>query len=699
MISSSLKFGFNSAKNNTFYSNQMKQRGQALVVWMFVIPILFIALLTIYNVGTAVRQKMSLQNTADATTYSAALVYARTLNFTAYTNRAMAANEAGIASVASMQTTAGMVTAAQTNHYTQKAMIEMAKSTAWKATWDSVPKIPFGPGGKPEDLKRHNRDYGFAKQFLSDSNKYHRRHGSTALVFQVAADIQRVFNYGIASGQQAAHAAALIEMNTVIAELPKINDPTVHMPAAQYAASLAAFNLACTTFTKLYWDKTVGSAERTEEQHDEAMRFAHVAKGSLDLFSKKRVFLPAIGAENTTKKAFKALNIDWSGGTALVSEDGAGDPKKGRIRWQAADRLNVMSLYNVLAGDNYTWLLAELVLNPDKKSPAAIASILSLLEYSEGVFGVAGATATQGTNKHTDSWVGNELQMASAIAGSRTYGDINASKGIKWEDIEDKVNESIDKVSKTDTQKVEIKKLIKDAVGDLKGFKSAAFYRTISRADLVLTRFDILKPGDNDVNNTNALALTIKSYSQAQGPAFSAWRYDGTRPIGTLTKDTHMPFFRDVAFHPQSEAFETDKAVSTALTSFNSIMSIKNLLNAVKLSNRGPSLTLLMAKKANAISFSNNFFTANEMIPQDKSSVKLNDKMNASEMKVLSSAGVYFRRPQDHWGREDAPKEGKGEADKGFTGGYIEHKNLFSPYWHVRNEQPWLITKIAAIFS
>ena len=50
----------------------------------------------------ATHDKMKLQNTADATTYSAAVVTARSLNYLAYTNRAMAANEASIATLASV---------------------------------------------------------------------------------------------------------------------------------------------------------------------------------------------------------------------------------------------------------------------------------------------------------------------------------------------------------------------------------------------------------------------------------------------------------------------------------------------------------------------------------------------------------------------------------------------------------------------
>ncbi len=68
------------------------------------LPFIFLAVLVVYNTAAATREKMKLQATADATTYSASVLTARTLNYLSYTNRAMAANEASIATLASVQT-------------------------------------------------------------------------------------------------------------------------------------------------------------------------------------------------------------------------------------------------------------------------------------------------------------------------------------------------------------------------------------------------------------------------------------------------------------------------------------------------------------------------------------------------------------------------------------------------------------------
>lgn len=67
-----------------------------IIVALFLV-VLMISLVTLMNVGVVSREKMEVQNAADAVAYSAAVLEARHLNFTAYTNRAMMANEVAIA--------------------------------------------------------------------------------------------------------------------------------------------------------------------------------------------------------------------------------------------------------------------------------------------------------------------------------------------------------------------------------------------------------------------------------------------------------------------------------------------------------------------------------------------------------------------------------------------------------------------------
>ena len=61
-----------------------------------------LSMLAMYSVGQLTTQKMKLQNTVDAVAYSAALVEARDLNFSAYMNRAMIANQVAVGQLVSL---------------------------------------------------------------------------------------------------------------------------------------------------------------------------------------------------------------------------------------------------------------------------------------------------------------------------------------------------------------------------------------------------------------------------------------------------------------------------------------------------------------------------------------------------------------------------------------------------------------------
>ena len=79
------------------------QSGQALVVVAAFAACLVGAFLLVFNVGQVVNDKIRLHNAADAAAYSAALWEARSLNFQAYTNRAIVANEVAIAQFVSLR--------------------------------------------------------------------------------------------------------------------------------------------------------------------------------------------------------------------------------------------------------------------------------------------------------------------------------------------------------------------------------------------------------------------------------------------------------------------------------------------------------------------------------------------------------------------------------------------------------------------
>jgi len=72
------------------------QKGQAMIFSLLFLAVAIITLLILYNQAQLVKNRVQLENAADAAVYSQAKLAARNLNFIAYTNRAMVANEVSI---------------------------------------------------------------------------------------------------------------------------------------------------------------------------------------------------------------------------------------------------------------------------------------------------------------------------------------------------------------------------------------------------------------------------------------------------------------------------------------------------------------------------------------------------------------------------------------------------------------------------
>jgi len=73
-----------------------KQKGQAMLFGLLFLAVSIMTLLVLYNQGQLVKNRVQIENAADAAVYSQAKLAARNQNFAAYTNRAMVANEVSI---------------------------------------------------------------------------------------------------------------------------------------------------------------------------------------------------------------------------------------------------------------------------------------------------------------------------------------------------------------------------------------------------------------------------------------------------------------------------------------------------------------------------------------------------------------------------------------------------------------------------
>lgn len=84
------------------YLGGRQQHGQAMVYGLFVLAGGLAALFFLFNAGQLTQDKDKLIITADATAYSAGVMHARALNYTAYANRALIANEIAVAQMVSV---------------------------------------------------------------------------------------------------------------------------------------------------------------------------------------------------------------------------------------------------------------------------------------------------------------------------------------------------------------------------------------------------------------------------------------------------------------------------------------------------------------------------------------------------------------------------------------------------------------------
>lgn len=78
------------------------QRGQAMIYGIFILAVGLVSTFFLFNAGQLVQEKDRLITTADATAYSAGVLHARALNYSAYINRALIANEITVAQTVSV---------------------------------------------------------------------------------------------------------------------------------------------------------------------------------------------------------------------------------------------------------------------------------------------------------------------------------------------------------------------------------------------------------------------------------------------------------------------------------------------------------------------------------------------------------------------------------------------------------------------
>ncbi len=606
-------------------SRRHAQAGQAIVFIVAMLPVIFLSILVVYNTAVSTREKMKLQNTADATTYSASVLTARSLNYLAYTNRAMAANEASIATIASVQTSMGTFITSAAN--IQEGRV-IAKGFEGLRNLERARLPIVGPifalryGINLLQAERLQRTADRIAGFVEPASK----------PLQVGADVLRVLNQGISASQVAMLASTVAQLPQVIKDVLLANDPDATVPPGETAILATKFVADLGLYLKSYHQSASGPFD--DEEFNEVLRFAHAAQATRDDWTKKRRFLPdwasAIGTGlagtlkgivsdfPVTPPGFAYLTgsvlsglVDWKGGTELVADQGVLGGRAGRIRWHSADAIEIRLPLGLL----YTDLIG------------------GASDIARGKFGLGAGAATGGGPYVMRSWEGQRLTLDTYSTEARTYGGLN------------------------------------DEIGDSAYMVSGSFQRAAGN------RNGGILPGAWPV-----LQFEAKLH---YGPRTS---------IGTnLTQNWSMPRYIDIKDHPPMAANESDNWL--AENGFKG----KNPLKWGKNTDKGPAFTLVVQKGAERIRTGEvaGFGDATE-----GARAGLGDHFGGNYIKAVSTSQVYFRRPQDRWARRDTSADDPpqiGKYNVGFSGGYIEHRSLFSPYWHVHNVEPSLWARAIAM--
>ncbi len=109
-----------------YTSTISNQQGQASVFVLALLGVVLVCTIFLYQSGHLTSEKMQLQNAADAAAFGALTLEARSLNFAAYTNRAMIANEVAVGQLIGLLSWTDQLT--QTEEYSDvyTAAIEVA---------------------------------------------------------------------------------------------------------------------------------------------------------------------------------------------------------------------------------------------------------------------------------------------------------------------------------------------------------------------------------------------------------------------------------------------------------------------------------------------------------------------------------------------------------------------------------------------
>ena len=274
-----------------------RQRGQALPLGVGLLLVIASFLYLMVNSGQSVTEKIRVTNAADAAAYSAGVVEARTLNYDAYTNRAIVANEIVIAQLVSL--------ASWTDYFATAAQIYPVVSPVTNALL-----LP--------NLRVLQLDaVFFGADVATIANGQSPRQYADAVVQGLGGAIAAVdlAVLALSCSQQ------LVQLSTTAAV-------SQQLLATRVVQAMDPALRAEVVPTSFGWDSFTKNYSRTGDDGDERARMADVTVRSRDLFTRERNWdassfdIPLIRKNGALKKR---------GGTDLIGFD----------EWRAVDTLEL----------------------------------------------------------------------------------------------------------------------------------------------------------------------------------------------------------------------------------------------------------------------------------------------------------------------------------------------------------------------
>ncbi len=234
-----------------------RQQGQALVFITVTAVIVLLVTLATFNIGQLSYHRIKLQNTADATAYTAAVAQARQLNFTAYMNRGVIANQVQVAQVVSLTGWVRSINDTYNNFWSTFANT-LANFSPLSAMW-TVPTNVIAP---------------IAKTLNSgvDSAAGPVTLGLNGLIFALGA------------ASEAYHVGFLLDMAT--STMPKV------IEANEPQASLSTFGTVALPVSMIRAGLFTTRVDPSAPNADGEDRMARVTQASTDFFYKGRIPAP-----------------------------------------------------------------------------------------------------------------------------------------------------------------------------------------------------------------------------------------------------------------------------------------------------------------------------------------------------------------------------------------------------------------------